>query len=138
MEPGAGPPPPPRPQGEGPMTDFGSRAAAPHRHARRMPVDHQWYKRAVFYEMLVQAGLDANGDGYGDLPGLTSKLDYLQWLGIDCLWLPPFYDSPRRDGGYDIRDYYAISPEYGTLDDFVTLLDEAHARGTRGITPPGL
>ena len=104
------------------------------RHARRMPVEHEWYKRAVFYEMLVQAGYDANGDGYGDLPGLTSKLDYLRWLGIDCLWLPPFYDSPRRDGGYDIRDYYTISPEYGTLDDFVTLLDEAHARGIRVIT----
>ena len=63
-----------------------------------------------------------------------AELDYLQWLGVDCLWLPPFYDSPRRDGGYDIRDYYAIAPEYGTLDDFVTLLDEAHARGIRVIT----
>jgi maltose alpha-D-glucosyltransferase / alpha-amylase len=122
------------------MTDFGPTAALPvthhepPRHARRMPVEHEWFKRAVFYEMLVQAGYDTNGDGYGDLPGLTSKLDYLQWLGIDCLWLPPFYDSPRRDGGYDIRDYYAISPEYGTLDDFVTLLDEAHARGIRVVT----
>jgi maltose alpha-D-glucosyltransferase/alpha-amylase len=99
-----------------------------------MPVEHGWHQRAIFYEMLVQAGLDSNGDGHGDLRGLTTKLDYLQWLGVDCLWLPPFYDSPRRDGGYDIRDYYTIAPEYGTIDDFVTLLDEAHARGIRVIT----
>jgi maltose alpha-D-glucosyltransferase/alpha-amylase len=83
---------------------------------------------------MVQAFFDSNDDGWGDLRGLTSKLDYLQWLGVDCLWLPPFYDSPRRDGGYDIRDYYQIAPEYGTLDDFVTLLDEAHARGIRVVT----
>ena len=82
----------------------------------------------------MQAFFDSNDDGYGDLRGLTAKLDYLQWLGVDCLWLPPFYDSPRRDGGYDIRDYYQIAPEYGTIDDFVTLLDEAHARGIRVIT----
>jgi maltose alpha-D-glucosyltransferase/alpha-amylase len=99
-----------------------------------MPVEPGWHQRAIFYEMLVQAGLDSNGDGHGDLRGLTTKLDYLHWLGVDCLWLPPFYDSPRRDGGYDIRDYYTISPEYGTVDDFVTLLDEAHARGIRVIT----
>ena len=104
------------------------------RRARELPVEPEWYKRAVFYEMFVQASFDASGDGYGDLPGLTSKLDYLQWLGVDCLWLPPFYDSPRRDGGYDIRDYLLISPDYGTVDDFVTLIDEAHARGIRVIT----
>ncbi|GAA5193348.1 maltose alpha-D-glucosyltransferase [Rugosimonospora acidiphila] len=99
-----------------------------------MPVERDWFKRAVFYEVLVQACMDSNSDGYGDLPGLTGKLDYLQWLGVDCLWLPPFYDSPGRDGGYDIRDYYTVSPECGTVDDFVTLLDEAHARGIRVIT----
>jgi maltose alpha-D-glucosyltransferase / alpha-amylase len=110
------------------------RPPVPPRTARRMPVERDWFKRAVFYEMLVQACADSNGDGYGDLPGLTGKLDYLQWLGVDCLWLPPFYDSPRRDGGYDIRDYYTVSPEYGSVDDFVTLLDEAHARGIRVIT----
>ena len=75
-------------------------------HARTLGVDHDWFKRAVFYEVLVQAFFDSNDDGYGDLRGLTAKLDYLQWLGVDCLWLPPFYDSPRRDGGYDIRDYH--------------------------------
>ncbi|WP_425553840.1 maltose alpha-D-glucosyltransferase [Dactylosporangium salmoneum] len=102
--------------------------------SRARLVDRDWYKRAVFYEVLTQAGFDANNDGVGDLLGLVSKLDYLAWLGIDCIWLPPFYDSPRRDGGYDIRDYYAICPEYGTIEDFVTLLDEAHARGIRVIT----
>ncbi|HCT75199.1 MAG TPA: maltose alpha-D-glucosyltransferase [Micromonosporaceae bacterium] len=96
--------------------------------------DPQWYQRAVFYEIFIQAGADSNGDGHGDLRGLVSKLDYLQWLGIDCLWLPPFYDSPRRDGGYDIRDYYTISSDFGTLEDFSLLLKEAHARGIKVIT----
>jgi maltose alpha-D-glucosyltransferase / alpha-amylase len=98
-----------------------------------MPISADWYQRAVFYEVLVQAFFDSNDDGYGDLRGLAAKLDYLQWLGVDCLWLPPFYDSPRRDGGYDIRDYYQIAPEYGTTDDFVDLIDAAHARGIRVI-----
>ncbi|GAA1560238.1 maltose alpha-D-glucosyltransferase [Dactylosporangium maewongense] len=104
------------------------------RTARRLPVQPDWFRRAVFYEVLTQACFDSNDDGCGDLLGLVSKLDYLQWLGVDCIWLPPFYDSPRRDGGYDISDYTAISPEYGTVEDFVTLLDEAHARGIRVIT----
>jgi maltose alpha-D-glucosyltransferase/alpha-amylase len=115
------------------MTD-GTLRPADTRRARRMPIQPAWYTRAVFYEVLVQACFDSDNDGYGDLLGLASKLDYLRWLGVDCLWLPPFYDSPLRDGGYDIRDYYAIRTEYGTLDDFVTLLDEAHARGIRVIT----
>jgi maltose alpha-D-glucosyltransferase/alpha-amylase len=122
------------------VTDLLSNAAlvqrrpeAPARRARPMPVSLDWYKRAVFYEVLVQAFFDSNDDGYGDLRGLTAKLDYLQWLGVDCLWLPPFYDSPRRDGGYDIRDYYQIAPEYGTIDDFVDLVDAAHERGIRII-----
>ncbi|MEV4133775.1 maltose alpha-D-glucosyltransferase [Dactylosporangium sp. NPDC049742] len=104
------------------------------RTARRLPVQPDWFRRAVFYEVLTQACFDSNDDGCGDLLGLVSKLDYLQWLGVDCIWLPPFYDSPRRDGGYDISDYTAISPEYGAVEDFVTLLDEAHARGIRVIT----
>ncbi len=116
------------------MTDLLHHSSAPARRAHPLPVDVDWYKRAVFYEVLVQAFFDSNDDGYGDLRGLTAKLDYLQWLGVDCLWLPPFYDSPRRDGGYDIRDYCQIAPEYGTLDDFVLLLDEAHARGMRVVT----
>ena len=95
--------------------------------------DREWYKRAVFYEVLVRAFADSNGDGTGDLRGLIDKLDYLAWLGVDCLWLPPFYDSPLRDGGYDISDYRKVLPEFGTVDDFVALLDAAHERGIRVI-----
>ncbi|MFG1923542.1 maltose alpha-D-glucosyltransferase [Cryptosporangium sp. NPDC048952] len=104
------------------------------KHARQLPLDPDWYKRAVFYEALVRAFSDSDGDGTGDLDGLTAKLDYLAWLGIDCIWLPPFYDSPLRDGGYDISDFRAVLPEFGTVENFVTLLDEAHKRGIRVIT----
>ena len=96
--------------------------------------DPEWYKSAVFYEVLVRAFYDSNGDGTGDLKGLTEKLEYIKWLGVDCIWLPPFYDSPLRDGGYDIRDFRKILPEFGTVDDFVTLVDEAHKLGLRVIT----
>ncbi|MFT7840956.1 maltose alpha-D-glucosyltransferase [Saccharothrix sp. BKS2] len=102
--------------------------------AQPLPVDRDWYKRAVFYEVLVRAFNDADDDGTGDLRGLAAKLDYLQWLGVDCLWLPPFYASPLRDGGYDISDFRAVLPEFGTVEDFVHLLDEAHRRGIRVIT----
>jgi maltose alpha-D-glucosyltransferase/alpha-amylase len=103
-------------------------------HATAAPADPYWYKRAVFYEVLVRAFHDHDGNGAGDLIGLTHKLDYLEWLGIDCLWLPPFYASPLRDGGYDIADFRDILPEFGTVEDFVALLDEAHKRGIRVIT----
>jgi maltose alpha-D-glucosyltransferase/alpha-amylase len=95
--------------------------------------DPTWFKRAVFYEVLVRSFQDSNGDGVGDLNGLRDKLDYLQWLGVDCLWLPPFYSSPLRDGGYDISNFVDISPEVGTLADFKRLLDEAHERGIKVI-----
>ncbi|MEH0109288.1 maltose alpha-D-glucosyltransferase [Tersicoccus sp. MR15.9] len=95
--------------------------------------DPQWYRKAVFYEVLVRGFADANGDGSGDFSGLIEKLDYLQWLGIDCLWLPPFFDSPLRDGGYDIADYYSVLDEFGTISDFKRLVAEAHARGLRVI-----
>ncbi|MBN9644224.1 maltose alpha-D-glucosyltransferase [Corynebacterium mendelii] len=94
----------------------------------------QWYKEAVFYEVLVRAFNDSTDTGSGDLKGLTEKLDYLTWLGVDCLWLPPFYDSPLRDGGYDIRNFREVLPEFGTVDDFVELVDQAHQRGIRVIT----
>ena len=97
------------------------------------PQDPEWYKRAVFYEVLIRGFQDANGDGTGDLRGLISKLDYLEWLGIDCLWLLPIYQSPLRDGGYDISDFMAVLPEYGNIGDFVALVDEAHKRGIRVI-----
>jgi maltose alpha-D-glucosyltransferase/alpha-amylase len=93
-----------------------------------------WYKNAVFYEVYVRAFYDSNGDGHGDLRGLAQKLDYLQELGIDCLWLMPIYPSPLKDDGYDIADYYGILDRYGTLEDFKFLLDEAHRRDLRIIT----
>ena len=96
-------------------------------------VDPHWYKRAVFYEVLVRGFADSNGDGTGDLKGLVSKLDYLQWLGIDCIWLLPIFQSPLRDGGYDISDYFTILPDFGDLGDFVQLVEEAHKRGMRVI-----
>jgi maltose alpha-D-glucosyltransferase/alpha-amylase len=104
------------------------------RSAMEAPGQPEWFKGAVFYEVLVRAFSDSNGDGTGDLRGLASKLDYLQWLGVDCLWLPPFYASPLRDGGYDISDFRAVLPEFGSVEDFVYLLDEAHRRGIRVIT----
>ena len=95
--------------------------------------DPLWYKRAVFYEVLIRGFADSNGDGTGDIRGLTGKLDYLQWLGVDCIWLLPIYESPLRDGGYDISDFVKILPEFGDLGDFVQLVDEAHKRGMRII-----
>jgi maltose alpha-D-glucosyltransferase/alpha-amylase len=95
--------------------------------------DPLWFKRAVFYEVLIRGFRDSNGDGTGDIRGLTEKLDYLQWLGVDCVWLLPIYKSPLRDGGYDISDFMKVLPEFGDLGDFVQLVDEAHKRGMRII-----
>jgi maltose alpha-D-glucosyltransferase/alpha-amylase len=88
-----------------------------------------WYKDAIIYELHVRAFSDANGDGIGDFIGLIQKLDYLQDLGVTCLWLLPFFPSPLRDDGYDISDYTSVHPNYGTLDDFRAFLDAAHDRG---------
>ncbi|MFN2526979.1 MAG: maltose alpha-D-glucosyltransferase [Actinomycetota bacterium] len=96
--------------------------------------DPLWYKTAVFYEAYVRSFYDSNADGSGDFRGFIEKLDYLEWLGIDCIWLLPFFQSPLRDGGYDISDFYSILPEYGNLNDFVEFMDEAHARGIRVIS----
>ncbi len=100
-----------------------------------MPAPEQadWYQRAVFYEVLTRGFFDANDDGIGDLAGLRAKLDYLEWLGIDCLWLLPYYPSPMRDGGYDISDFFTVHPDLGSVDDLVTFLDDAHRRGIRVI-----
>ncbi len=92
-----------------------------------------WYKDAVIYEVHIRAFADSNGDGIGDFRGLIGKLDYLQGLGVTALWLLPFFPSPLRDDGYDISDYTAVHPAYGTLDDFRELMDEAHRRGLRVI-----
>ncbi|WP_213814784.1 maltose alpha-D-glucosyltransferase [Glaciihabitans sp. dw_435] len=96
-----------------------------------LALDPQWYRRAVFYEVMVRSFVDSNGDGAGDLSGLISRLDYLQWLGVDALWLPPFYQSPLRDGGYDVSDFHAILPEFGTLEEFRDLVTKAHERNMR-------
>src|ERR671925_1653704 len=95
--------------------------------------DPLWFKRAVFYEIHIRGFFDGNDDGSGDFRGLIDKLDYLQWLGIDCIWLLPMYASPLRDGGYDIADFYAIHPDYGTVEDFRVLVEQAHQRGMRVI-----
>ena len=95
--------------------------------------DPLWYKDAVFYQLHVKSFADSNGDGIGDFPGLTSKLDHLASLGVDCLWLQPMYPSPFRDDGYDISDYTSIHPSYGTLQDFKDFLQQARARGLRVI-----
>jgi maltose alpha-D-glucosyltransferase/alpha-amylase len=92
-----------------------------------------WYKDAVFYEVPIKSFYDSNGDGIGDLNGLTAKLDYLKNLGVDCLWLLPMYASPLRDDGYDISDFYAIHPDYGTVADFERLVAAAHERGIRVV-----
>jgi maltose alpha-D-glucosyltransferase/alpha-amylase len=95
--------------------------------------DARWYQRAVFYEAAVRGFFDSDGDGFGDFRGMQQKLDYLEWLGIDCLWLLPFYHSPLRDGGYDISDFYTVLPESGMVDDVDVFLDEAHRRGIRVV-----
>ncbi len=96
--------------------------------------DRLWFKNAVFYEAHVKAFADANGDGMGDFAGLTSRLDYLQDLGVTALWLLPFYPSPLRDDGYDISEYRGVHESYGTMRDFKKLVRECHERGMRIIT----
>lgn len=92
-----------------------------------------WYKNAVFYQISVRSFKDSNGDGRGDLHGVAEKLDYLQTLDIDCIWLMPIYPSPLNDDGYDIADYYNVDESYGTLDDLKELIAKAHQRGIRII-----
>ena len=91
--------------------------------------DPLWFKDAIIYEAHVKSFFDSNDDGIGDFNGLTSKLDYLQDLGITCLWLLPFFPSPLKDDGYDISDYRNIHPSYGTLADFKAFVAAAHLRG---------
>ncbi|WP_421996844.1 maltose alpha-D-glucosyltransferase [Reyranella sp.] len=93
-----------------------------------------WYKDAIIYQLHVKSFFDSDNDGIGDFPGLISRLDYIAELGVNTLWLLPFYPSPRRDDGYDIAEYTAVHPEYGTLDDFKRFVEEAHKRGIRVIT----
>lgn len=95
--------------------------------------DLKWWQKAVFYQIYPRSFADGNGDGIGDLRGMMQHLDYLKSLGIDALWLSPHYPSPQYDVGYDVADYTAVAPEYGTLDDFKQFLDGAHQRGLRVI-----
>jgi maltose alpha-D-glucosyltransferase/alpha-amylase len=94
----------------------------------------RWYQDAVVYQLHIRSFCDSNHDGIGDLPGLTSKLDYIQSLGVTAIWLLPFFPSPLKDDGYDIADYTSINPVYGSLPDFQNLLREAHRRELRVIT----
>lgn len=98
-----------------------------------MKNEELWYKDSIFYQIYVRAFQDSNGDGHGDIKGLTQKLDYLQDFGVDCLWLMPIYPSPLKDDGYDIADFYNIAETFGTLDDLKALIDAAHNRGIRII-----
>jgi maltose alpha-D-glucosyltransferase/alpha-amylase len=99
-----------------------------------LPRDPLWYKDAVIYQLHVKSFFDSNGDGVGDFPGLIQRLDYLAEMGVNCLWLLPFYPSPRRDDGYDIAEYRGVHPEYGKLSDVKRFIQEAHSRGIRVIT----
>ena len=102
--------------------------------ASTLAAEPLWYKDAIIYELRVRSFYDSNGDGIGDFPGLTAKLDHLQRLGVTAIWLLPFYPSPLRDDGYDISDYMDVHPDCGTLHDFRTFLREAHRRGLHVIT----
>ena len=102
--------------------------------AAQMPVDPQWYRNAVIYQMHVRSFADSNGDGIGDFQGAISKLDYLEELGVTAVWILPFYPSPLRDDGYDIADYTGVNPSYGTIDDARQFIEEAHKRQIRVIT----
>ncbi len=99
-----------------------------------MTSDDQWYKDAIFYELQVKSFYDSNGDGVGDFAGLIEKLNYIQELGVDCIWITPFYPSPQRDDGYDVADYYGVNPDYGNIKDVRLFIKEAHRRGMRVMT----
>lgn len=92
-----------------------------------------WYKNAIFYAIDVSVFADSDGDGIGDFRGLIDHLDHLAFLGVTCLWILPFYPSPRRDNGYDIADYFGVDPRLGTLDDFIEFVHRAGERGMRVI-----
>ncbi|HKC44517.1 MAG TPA: alpha-amylase family glycosyl hydrolase, partial [Burkholderiales bacterium] len=96
--------------------------------------DALWYKDAVIYQLHIKAFFDSNDDGNGDFRGLTAKLDYVKDLGVNAIWLLPFYPSPLKDDGYDVADYRNVHPHYGTREDFKTFVREAQSRGLKVIT----
>jgi maltose alpha-D-glucosyltransferase / alpha-amylase len=123
----------PRPGAAAGTAPGAAASTAPNQAYQWFEAEPLWFKRAVFYEIHIRGFFDGNGDGSGDFRGLIEKLEYLQWLGIDCIWLLPFYESPLRDGGYDISDFTRVHPDYGTVDDVQELIDAAHARRIRVI-----
>jgi alpha-glucosidase len=92
-----------------------------------------WWQRGTIYQVYPRSFMDSNGDGVGDLPGITSRLDYLRWLGVDAMWISPIYPSPMKDFGYDVADYTGVHPLFGTMDDFDRLVREAHARDIKVV-----
>ena len=93
-----------------------------------MAEDHLWWQRGIIYQVYPRSFQDSNGDDIGDLAGIAARLDYLTWLGVDALWISPIYPSPMADFGYDVADYTAIHPIFGTMDSFDRLLQAAHGR----------
>ena len=98
-----------------------------------IPTGTEWWRTAVIYQIYPRSFADANGDGMGDLPGITGRLDHLAQLGVDAIWLSPFFTSPQKDAGYDVADYCDVDPLFGTLDDFDRMKDRAHELGLRVI-----
>src|SRR5437660_4108077 len=101
--------------------------------ARAVAVAQPWWRGAAIYQIYPRSFADSNGDGIGDLPGITSKLDYVASLGVDAIWLSPFFTSPMRDFGYDVADYCAVDPVFGSLGDFDALVERAHRLGLKVI-----
>src|SRR5918912_166954 len=95
--------------------------------------EYLWWQRGIIYQIYPRSFVDSNGDGVGDLPGITGKLDYLKWLNVDAIWISPIYPSPMADFGYDVADYTGIHPMFGTLADLDRLAADAHARGLKVI-----
>jgi len=95
--------------------------------------DDAWWRDAVIYQVYPRSFADRDGDGLGDLPGITSRLDHLRELGVDAIWLSPFYPSPQHDAGYDVSDYRAVDPRFGTLADADALIARSHALGMKVI-----
>jgi alpha-glucosidase len=111
----------------------GQRLSVGRRCEGRSMTDTVWWKRGTVYQVYPRSFQDTNGDGVGDLPGITARLDYLAWLGVDAVWISPVYPSPMADFGYDVADYCGIDPLFGTLADFDALVAEAHRRRLKVI-----
>src|SRR6185437_9866954 len=105
-----------------------SRQSSEGANSRAFAQQHEWWQQGIIYQIYPRSFQDSNGDGVGDLPGILARLDYLQWLGVDAVWLSPIYPSPMADFGYDISDYTNIDPVFGTLADFDQLIAEVHRR----------